>query len=190
MGGNLEDRVCRGITDQPSLLLMGRTQIFDDPGSRSRSVADQLVAGIEFKALNEFGGKGREFSREDMKSLLHDNTCEFPMSGGGILAPGLLPHGSERGQRVPHRRTAVHLRPGQGSTIPQSQSPQCRPPRRAALSSGRTHRSQRMRTSVTVLLGIRRSSYAQGVDNNYNAPPHYPPPLLIRSWISGDIGGG
>jgi len=83
-----------------------RTQFLDDFRTRGGPVANEFIACVPLKTIDKFAGKRGKFSREDIKSLLKDNTGKLPMAGSGVLAPGFLGQRPKRSQRLLNRRTA------------------------------------------------------------------------------------
>ena len=58
------------------------SQLFEDNGSAAREIADERNSRFRFDRLHEFVRK----SIEDRKRLLENDTGNFPMAGGRILA--------------------------------------------------------------------------------------------------------
>src|SRR4051812_12683985 len=87
MCGDLENRICRCVTDRPAASHMLRAELCDDGGSGRVTIA-QDAGEVRFRAqrVHEFGWKGRRRFGKIMPVFGHWYARDFPMAGRRVLA--------------------------------------------------------------------------------------------------------
>ena len=106
VGRDLEHTVRRGIADQPAGFLLLPAVVLYHLGPGIGLIAQHLTPGLFLKGLDK---ALRETIGEGRHRLGRNNSCQLPVSDGGILAAALFRHAAVGAHRGRHRGTAAHL---------------------------------------------------------------------------------
>ena len=86
MGGDLQDRIGRGVENGISAGDVFRTELIKNGGAAGGLIAEESDSGLAFDGADQFG---RKFFKGGERFFQHD-PGDFPMSRGGVL-PGRTP---------------------------------------------------------------------------------------------------